>query len=166
MRSGIRGRRSAARRSSSSRWPLRAAVAPVAGANVYKCADDGGGVIYQEEPCPPGKELRNFDTDPPDLSVIHGAPARRSRHRRASRKSAERKPANASASDRSRQGNGAAPERKFIRTGMTEAEVVARIGRPDMPPAAAQQPAARWSYLPADGDPDTDHHASRSPAAP
>ena len=45
-------------------------LAPGAHATVYKCADDGGAVVYQEVPCPKGKELRNFDTDPPEISVV------------------------------------------------------------------------------------------------
>src|SRR3954463_16014976 len=50
-------------------------LSPHARANVYKCkANDAGGVVYQEATCPIGKELRNFDTDPPDLSVIPGGP--------------------------------------------------------------------------------------------
>ena len=37
---------------------------------------------------------------------------------------------------------------------MTEAEVVARIGRPDATTGGKNR-QAHWSYLPAEGDPDT-----------
>jgi hypothetical protein len=51
--------------------------------------------------------------------------------------------------------NGDASERKFIRAGMTEAEVMARIGRPDMTAGGSKSRQSRWSYLPNPGDPDT-----------
>jgi hypothetical protein len=38
---------------------------------------------------------------------------------------------------------------------MTEAEVMAKIGRPDATAGGSKLHQARWSYLPADGDPDT-----------
>ena len=122
-------------------------AAPLACANVYKCQGDRGGVIYQEEPCPAGRELRNFDADPPDLSVIHGGAA---------------PTANKPAETRTTVGDPAvgkvgsdAKERKFIRAGMTEAEVVARIGRPDATAGGGKNRQTHWSYLPAAGDPDT-----------
>ena len=49
---------------------LLAACASVASAGVYKCARDDGTVMYQEDPCPPGKELRDFEREPASLSVI------------------------------------------------------------------------------------------------
>jgi hypothetical protein len=124
-------------------------AAPLACASVYKCQGDGGGVIYQEEPCPAGRELRNFDTDPPDLSVIHGGVARAT--------APADKPANArpTPGDKTAGKVGGDPkDRKFIRAGMTEAEVVARIGRPDATTGGKNR-QAHWSYLPAEGDPDT-----------
>lgn len=125
------------------------AAAPVAIASVYKCQGDGGGVIYQEEPCPAGRELRNFDSDPPDLSVVHGGVARAT--------ASTEKPANTRAipGDRTAGKVGGDPrDRKFIRAGMTEAEVVSRIGRPDAT-SGGKNRQAHWSYLPAEGDPDT-----------
>ena len=50
---------------------------------------------------------------------------------------------------------GDATGRKFIRQGMTEAEVLAKIGRPDATAGGSKQHQGRWSYLPAEGDPDT-----------
>ena len=56
--------------------PLRLACAialalpvPVA-AGLYKCARDDGTVMYQEDPCPAGKELRDFERDPATVSVV------------------------------------------------------------------------------------------------
>jgi len=46
----------------------------IAYAQVYKCAGDKGIPVYQEMPCPPGKELRNFQTDPPEITIL---PSRR-----------------------------------------------------------------------------------------
>jgi hypothetical protein len=150
MRSEIRDRRS--RRPALVVLAMAIAgltVAPIACANVYKCKDDGGGVIYQEEPCPAGRELRNFDTDPPDLSVIHGGAAR------AAAGTARSADTRATPSGKPAGKLGGDPkERKFIRAGMTESEVVARIGRPDATSGGKNQ-RAHWSYLPAEGDPDT-----------
>lgn len=121
-----------------------------AGASVYKCQGSAGGVVYQDEPCPPGRELRNFDADPPDLSVINGgfarAPAAAERPRPTLPPESSAAPGNASAS---------AKERKFIHAGMSEAEVLARIGRPDATAGGSKARQTRWSYLPTDDDPDT-----------
>src|SRR5882762_6065045 len=48
---------------------LCAAATPVA-ATVYKCVGVDGTPIYQDSPCLPGKELRDFDKDPPTISVM------------------------------------------------------------------------------------------------
>lgn len=45
-------------------------AATAAAASMYKCAGTGSIPTYQESPCPPGRELRNFDTHPADVSVI------------------------------------------------------------------------------------------------
>jgi hypothetical protein len=125
-------------------------AAPLAGANVYKCQDDAGGVVYQEAPCPPGRELRNFDADPPDLSVIHGgltrAPVAVETPRDARTIRGDATPGKAA---------GDAKARKFIHSGMTEAEVLVKVGRPDATSGGSKARQTRWSYLPADGDPDT-----------
>jgi hypothetical protein len=122
-----------------------------AGASVYKCQGGAGsGVVYQDEPCPPGRELRNFDADPPDLSVINGGFARAP--------AAAEKPPPAPPLERAATpgtASGSAKERKFIHAGMTEAEVLARIGRPDATSGGSKGRQTRWSYLPADDDPDT-----------
>jgi len=126
------------------------AAAPHARAAVYKCQDGSGGVVYQEAPCPAGRELRNFDADPPDLSVVHGGVARAA-------------PAPERFKDpRTIQGDvaigkavGDASARRFIRAGMSEAEVLAKVGRPDATSGGSSARQTRWSYLPAPDDPDT-----------
>jgi hypothetical protein len=130
-------------------WPA------VAWAGVYKCARNDGSVMYQEEPCAAGKELRDFERDPPPLSVVpfraapgtesrvvapRVAPSGRSGAERKTRKNAER------------QGNPA--ERKFLVPGIGEGEVVARVGRPDMSTGGGRK-IVRWTYLPVPEDPGT-----------
>jgi len=46
-------------------------------------------------------------------------------------------------------------ERRFIVPGMSEGEVVARIGAPDMSSGGKGRKTSRWSYLPVPGDPQT-----------
>ena len=50
-------------------------------------------------------------------------------------------------------------ERKFIREGMSEGEVLAKIGKPDSESmdsgGGAKITIKRWIYLPASGDPQT-----------
>jgi len=129
---------------------LGLAAAGPAAATVYKCQGDGGIFVYQEEPCPPGRELRNFDVDPPDLSVIPAFVARTP------------PPAEKPKDARTLEGDvtigkatGDPKERKSIHAGMTEAEVLTKIGRPDATAGGSKDRQTRWSYLPADGDPDT-----------
>jgi hypothetical protein len=125
-------------------------------AGVYKCADaDGKQPIYQDSPCPAGRELRNFDTDPAELSVI---PFRVVPDTPAAQ--AAPKPAKAPPAAKSGKKNGTAPtidiaQRKFIVAGMSEGEVVARIGAPDITRGGKGSKSSRWSYLPAPGDPQT-----------
>jgi hypothetical protein len=59
-------------------------------------------------------------------------------------------------------GSGKAAERRFIRSGMSEAEVLRRIGKPQVDGRSNRKQAKgkgkdgkHWSYLPAAGDSDT-----------
>jgi hypothetical protein len=122
-------------------------------ADVYKCAGEGGVPVYQEMPCPQGKELRNFQIDPPEITVL---PARRpapdairEAPARVAPTGKDVKPGNAAtAADR-------AAERKHVRLGMTEGEVLARIGSPDVTVGGRNAVSPRWTYTPAPGDPET-----------
>jgi hypothetical protein len=130
---------------------LAALRADAATSAVWKCAANGGDVVYQDAPCPPGKELRDFSIDPPTLSVVPGtavpstkpAPAPNARSK------------NVATSDRRKTSGGNAAERRFIRVGMSEAEVIQRIGKPDVNARNQRGQGQRWSYLPKEGDPDT-----------
>ena len=113
-------------------------------------------VVYQDEPCKPGMELRNFDTDPATVSVVPGSPvaatpppaaAQRTRAAPVARRAPEQKLS-----------SGKATERRFIRTGMSESEVIRRIGKPEVDARSSRKQGKdgkHWSYLPAAGDPDT-----------
>ena len=126
-----------------------------ASAAIYKCVGEANQPTYQDSPCPPGKELRNFDTDPADVSVIpfRAVPST------APTPAAPKAP-KASAAAKPDKKKEAAPavdiaQRKFIVPGMSEAEVVAKIGQPDMTTGGKGRKSSRWSYLPAAGDPNT-----------
>jgi hypothetical protein len=121
-----------------------------ADAGVYKCLGERGAIVYQDSACAEGRELRDLEADPATLSVVPGTPVPRSSTRPAPAPKLEKA---RSASVKLRGGDPA--ERKFLRTGMTEAEVLHRIGRPDMQLNARRKEGRQWSYLPTAGDPDT-----------
>jgi hypothetical protein len=132
-----------------------AVVPSGAGAEVYKCAGEGAIPVYQEVPCAKGRELRNFQTDPPEITILP-APSRAN----PAPSAAKNAPANDAKSGKDAKPGksttaGDASERKLIRTGMTEAEVLAKLGYPDMTTGGKNGAAARWIYMPAPGDPET-----------
>lgn len=126
-----------------------------ASAGLYKCALDNGGVTYQQEPCGPGKELRNFDRDPAAVSVI---PFRIvpgvGTSKRAVDSTPERRESSPRKSSRPAVIKGNPAERKFLVPGISQGEVVARVGSPDMTTGGGRK-TARWVYLPAPEDPST-----------
>ena len=131
-------------------------LAQPAGASVFKCAGDKGDVVYQDAPCSTGRELRNFDSDPPPITVLPAtqlgtAVAAPAASRGGSDRSAKstRDSASQEADDRR------AAERKFVRTGMSEGEVLHRLGRPDVTSGSGRKSSKRWAYLPRTGDPGT-----------
>jgi len=117
-------------------WLVALCAAAPATADVYKCRGDGNVPVYQEMPCPPGKELRDFQLDPPAITVLPGTGARAGT------------PAPAGA-------GGDPAERRHLRTGMTAAEVRLRIGVPDGTTSMRRTKSERWTYQPAPGDPET-----------
>jgi uncharacterized protein DUF4124 len=124
-------------------------------AEVYKCAGDNGTPVYQEMPCTTGRELRNFQTDPPEITILPGptrgtaAPAVGSdaarKDAKPGRDPASAKPAKPAKAD--------ASERRHMRAGMTQGEVLAKLGAPDV--TANRNKQVRWTWLPADGDLET-----------
>jgi len=123
-------------------------------AMLVKCQGDQGSVIYQDTPCKPGTELRNLDTDPATLSVVpwsSAAPTPPAVAPRTRGAQVTRRPPDEKIS------SGKAAERRFIHTGMSEAEVLRRIGKPEVDGHVSRKlkGGKHWSYLPAAGDPDT-----------
>jgi hypothetical protein len=127
------------------------AVRPGAASTVYKCSSAGTGVVYQDAPCAPGTELRNFATDPPTLSVVPGSTGAAAQPAPAPGSRAEHGPIPV----RTREQPANVGDRRYIRVGMTQAEVVARIGKPDIDARGQRGKGQRWSYLPRGGDPNT-----------
>jgi len=124
-------------------------------AALYKCAVDGGTVVYQDTPCPAGRELRDFDRDPANVSVVPfgnaPAPAPPRSGARAAAKAdakatakADAKPAKADA--RARKPPADPQQRRFLHAGMSEGEVIARVGQPDVKTKTRR--GVRWTYLP------------------
>jgi hypothetical protein len=128
--------------------------APPALAGLYKCSRSDGSVTYQQEPCPPGTELRDFERDPAQVSVVPFAfpPSSESRTLPLREKPAKAVSERKSRREGERRGNAA--ERKFLMPGIGEGEVVARVGRPDMSTGAGRK-IVRWTYLPVPEDPGT-----------
>jgi hypothetical protein len=122
---------------------------------VFKCSGTtAGSVVYQDVACATGTELRNFATDPPTLSVIPGTPV--SGATSAPRPSAKAERVPELSGSRTMAGRvSMANERRFIQVGMSEAEVIQRIGKPDVDGKNQRGRGQRWSYLPKDGDPKT-----------
>jgi hypothetical protein len=132
---------------------------------LYKCARDDGTVMYQEDPCPAGRELRDFERDPPrcrscpsacrrrSAAPTRGARQRGSREDSKSRKSSARQGALRGIGQGRRFGDQSRGA-QVSHPGIGEGEVVARIGRPDMSTGAGRK-TVRWTYLPAPEDPQT-----------
>jgi hypothetical protein len=143
-------------------WPFEAV------GGLYKCARDDGTVMYQEDPCKPGKELRDFERDPATVSVVpfgvvppeaaktpsSGSAKASSKAAGASRASSERPATSGRGARKATDAARNPAERKFLVPGIGEGEVVARIGRPDMSTGAGRK-TVRWTYLPAPEDPQT-----------
>lgn len=131
---------------------MLAALPGSAAAGLYKCELDNG-VTYQQTPCPPGRELRDFDRNPATVSVVPFTVAPQDETRRARPVATTRAPSKAKPS----KGDDAvkkAAERKFLIPGIYEGEVLARVGAPDLKSGSSRK-TMRWTYLPAADDPST-----------
>jgi hypothetical protein len=132
------------------------AIAPLARAEVYKCAGDGGRPIYQEMPCPKGKELRNFQSDPPEITVLPGtAKADGAGAPAANPKPGKDSAAEKTAKPRAEKPRGDPAERRHLHSGMSEGDVLARVGPPDATTGQRSGKQMRWTWLPGEGDPET-----------
>jgi hypothetical protein len=139
---------------------LALTCAPAAYAGVHKCAGPAGAPVYQDSPCLAGKELRDFDKDPPTLSVMPVVPVlpagtTTTRTLPSTTKGDARAGKSSVSARNSVAPSGKAGERKFIAPGVNEGEVMARLGRPDMKSGGGGRKTARWTYLPAPDDPST-----------
>ena len=120
-----------------------------AAAAVHKCAA-AGGIVYQDRPCRDG-EARDADVGDAPLSVLpFPAPARSVEKREP--------PPKPPRVERTRRAEAAAPgnpaERRHLRVGMSEGEVMARVGPPDLTTGKGRK-QSRWTWMPVPGDPDT-----------
>jgi hypothetical protein len=122
-----------------------------AGAAIHKCSGADGATSYQDRPCGPSSAPADFDGATAPLSVTPSPSTGTSVVRR-------EVPARASRVDRPRRAETPRPgnpaDRKHLRAGMSEGEVVARIGPPDLTTGKGRR-LARWTWMPAPGDPDT-----------
>jgi uncharacterized protein DUF4124 len=123
-------------------------------AGLYKCSGNDGAVTYQQEPCPPGTELRDFERDPAQVSVVPFRVPPSTETRTLPQRDKPAKTAGERKSRRDGERRGNAAERKFLMPGIGEGEVVARVGRPDMSTGAGRK-TVRWTYLPTPEDPGT-----------
>jgi len=130
---------------------LAAAPQPAA-AQIFKCTDDRGQAVYQDAPCPPGRELANLATQPSPVSVIPLRPLPGTVSR-ATTPTAPKSHATPARKERPAAGDPA--ERRHLHPGMHEGEVLARVGAPDMKSGGGGRKVARWSYLPSARDPQT-----------
>jgi hypothetical protein len=128
--------------------------APATGAQLLKCAGEGGRIVYQDTPCAAGKELRNFDIDPATVSVIPPRPIPGTTTRVAA--PSPGKPRSAGGSNKKEKApRGDPAERKYLHPGMHEGEVLARAGPPDLKSGGGSRKHARWTYMPVPADAQT-----------
>jgi len=126
-------------------------LASPAHAQVYKCVENRQQPIYQDKPCAAGTEVRNFETDPPNVSVIPMRPVPGATTRLVApprvKSSGSSKPEKVRVGDPG--------ERRHIHPGMYEGEVLSRIGPADMISGGKGRKVSRWTYMPVAGDPQT-----------
>jgi len=135
---------------------LAAALAIVslpAFATIYKCQGANGAPVYQDEPCPSGKELRDFDKDPPTVSVMPVTPPVGSTTRQTLPPVPSSAPKiKSGARVKAPQISGNPADRKFLAPGINEGEVLTRLGPPDLKSGGNGRKIARWTYLPVPED--------------
>lgn len=123
----------------------------MAHAQIYKCIDARQQPVYQDKPCAAGAEVRNFDTDPANVSVIPMRPVPGTTTRAVAPPKV--KAAGATKPEKTRAGDPS--ERRYIHPGMHEGEVLARIGPADLISGGRGRKVSRWTYMPVPGDPQT-----------
>lgn len=133
---------------------------------VYRCVE-GDRPVYQDQPCPQGVSGGEVTGRLPLLSEYPAPdPAPAVKRRIGAAETAVRQTDSPAGRSRpvSRPPSGRVSERRFISRGMSQGEVLARIGRPDhiVGPEGgihrrrdAVRGVLRWVYLPAPGEGDT-----------
>lgn len=126
--------------------------------SVFKCRSATAAPVYQDQPCPPGRELRDFAADPANVSVIPfdvPVPPRASRPARPERAAKPpARPDKRKAETERRTSDAAVQERRHVKDGMSDGEVLAKLGPPDLQSGKTGR-KMRWTYLPAAADPQT-----------
>jgi hypothetical protein len=126
------------------------ALSEAASSAVHKCAAPGG-IVYQDRPCREG-EAR--DTDVPDAPLSVCCRSRRPVARVQRREAPETARARRARQTRRGAGAGQPAGRRHLRVGMSEGEVMARVGPPDLTTGKGRK-QSRWTWMPVPGDPDT-----------
>jgi hypothetical protein len=133
------------------------------GNGIYKCRGTGTAPVYQQQPCPDGTTLRDLVDDPATVSVIPfegGLPAQPVKPPRAAKGSQPRSAPRPAKLDRRkveaerRTSDAAVVERRHVKDGMSDGEVLARLGVPDLQTGKGGR-RMRWTYMPAPADPHT-----------
>lgn len=125
---------------------------------VFKCRGSGAAPVYQQQPCAPGTALRDFAEDPATVSIIpfeFAVPREAAKSPRVDRAGKPPAKPDKRKVDAERRGSEAAVvERRHVKDGMSDGEVLARLGPPDLQSGKTGR-KMRWTYLPAPGDPQT-----------
>lgn len=133
---------------------MLALVVSPATAGMFKCQGEKGAILYQDTPCAAGRELRNFDTDPANVSVVPGTPIPHDARAVTQDTGAARPRTTGTKHARAPTRRSGDPgERKHIASGMAQGEVVARIGKPDV--TSGGRKGKTWVYFPVAGDEST-----------
>lgn len=133
---------------------MLALVASPATAGMFKCQGEKGAILYQDAPCAAGRELRNFDTDPANVSVVPGTPVPRdARAAKPETRAVRPRATGAKHASAPKKRSGDPGERRHVASGMAQGEVVARIGKPDL--TSGGRKGKTWVYFPIVGDEST-----------
>jgi hypothetical protein len=127
--------------------PAMTSAAP----GVWKCVGAARVPVYQDRPCAADSEAHDVAIDPPPLAVAPLAAPSPSPPPRASPR---REPAMPKSRKVQAPARVDATERRFVREGMSEGEVLAKLGPPDLSSSKGGR-KSRWTFLPAPGDPQT-----------
>lgn len=119
---------------------------------IWRCTDGRGPPVYQDKPCADGTAGRALPAEAPSLSVVPFAAGPAAPAARRPPPARERAPPRPPRPEKAVPGNVA--ERRHLREGMSEGEVLARVGTPDLASGKGGR-RVRWTYLPAAGDPQT-----------